>query len=61
MRLQNKTIISEEGYNFLNDPVMYNALKEITTSVGSTPEEYLARFETLLSTSPEIFFALFEK
>lgn len=58
--IENKRL-SNEGVAFLRDPLMYEILYEIAASVGATPEEYLLRFESVLSESPEAIMSIFEK
>ena len=53
--------LSPEGREFLNDPILYNALARIAATVNSTPEEYLLRFEKALAEDPDRLFAIFEK
>lgn len=49
-----KNVLSQEGIEFLKDPVMNVALTVIAASVGVTPEEYLLRFEEVLEENPDI-------
>ena len=58
MENANKTL-TDEGRKFLNDPVMREALTVVATSVGTSAEEYLLRFERILSENPNEIFALF--
>ena len=53
--------LSPEGVAFLSDPLLYNALAKIATTVNSTPEEYLLRFEKALTEDPERMLEIFEK
>ena len=55
-----KNKLSENGRKFLKDPIMYEALKVISSAVGVTPEEYLLRFEAVLETTPKQVFSIFE-
>lgn len=54
------TQLSKQGIKFLNDPVMYDALSVISNSLGSTPGEYLLRFEKVLNDNPEAIMGIFE-
>ena len=53
--------LSSEGKEFLKDPVMYSALVEICAPVRVTPEDFLIRFEEILSYDPNAILGLFEK
>ena len=53
--------LSAQGFFFLQDPLMKEALSVIAASVGVTPEEYLCRFEEVPAESPQAFFDIFEK
>ena len=53
--------LSEEGLELLSDPIMYEILYVVAMSVGISPEEYLLRFEKVLSDTPETILGLFEK
>ena len=55
-----KTNLSEEGVALLNDSVLYHQLSLIAGSIGITPEEYLLRFEEVLSTNPDSIISIFE-
>lgn len=52
--------LSTEGLAFLEDERMRAALTAIAASVGVTPEEYLLRFEEILSERPEAILGIFE-
>ena len=52
--------LSIEGRLFLSDPQMKLAISKIASEVGTTPEEYLLRFESVLNTDPERIFNIFE-
>ncbi len=52
--------LSAEGLAFLADAEMRAALSAIAASVGVTPEEYLLRFEEVLSEHPETILGIFE-
>ena len=53
--------ISKEGKELLADPIMFDIITAEATSVGVTAEEYLIRFEQILSTTPDLIFKLFEQ
>lgn len=52
--------LSAEGLAFLEDERMRAALTVIAASVGVTPEEYLLRFEEVMSERPEAILGIFE-
>ena len=56
-----KKALSIEGQNFLKDPIMLSALREICSPLQVTPKQFLMRFEEILSRDPMAFFELFEK
>jgi hypothetical protein len=53
--------ISKEGKELLADPIMFDIITAEAISVGVTAEEYLIRFEQILSTTPDLIFKLFEQ
>ena len=55
-----KRELSEQGINLLNNPILSAVLSEVAFTAGFTPEEYLLRFEEVLSNTPEKIFAIFE-
>lgn len=56
-----KNKLTEQGLKFLSDPVMYEALSAIAEPIGVSPEEYLLRFEEVMTEQPEAIFGFFEK
>ena len=60
MRSTATRALSAEGLVFLADAEMRTALTEIAASVGVTPEEYLLRFEEVLSENPQAILRIFE-
>ncbi len=61
MTINSVSTLSKEGEAFLNDKALKKKLSKIAKSVGVTPEEYLIRFEEILSTNPQKIFDIFEK
>ena len=53
--------LSVEGMEMLADPIMHAVLSEAASRLGVSAEEYLLRFEEVLSHSPEKIFAVFEE
>ena len=52
--------LSAEGQAFLRDARLHDALSVIAASVGVSPEEYLLRFEEVLSKNPQAILGVFE-
>lgn len=53
--------LSTQGLELLCDPYIYSKLLIISSAIGVTPEEYLIRFEEVLSDTHEKILEIFEK
>ena len=53
--------LSDEAHRLLKDPIVYERLSKITKAIGVTPEEYLIRFEEVLSENPHSINSTFEE
>ena len=53
--------LSAQGIELLKNPYIYEKLLTIASGVGVAPEEYLIRFEEVLSDTPDKILNIFKK